>query len=899
MRRRLAHVQTHLCAIVLPCAAPDHEVKFDEAFRGEVGAHSDGPRGAAGGGARGLGGGQAAEPVDLDVLFIGAHPDDEAFGLAVYGAWAEERGVRTGVVTITRGEGGGNAVGSGGGPAARPAARGGGAARGRPGRHRNVFYLDEVDFYYTVSAPLTREVWDDRDTLARVVRVVRATRPDMIVTMDPSPTPGNHGHHQLAARLAVEAYEAAADPSPSAADHGRGARAVARQAPVPQTARRASTATRRAGVRDDASRRRSRTDETFGLWARQRAAPRRDVGADRARGAARVRLAGLGRLPGRARRTRRRIGCDRFTQIAARVPYGAAQHGPRRDARGRARRGARAACRWAPSCAITPAASTSRRAETVALTVRARGPRRLGRGARAAATCRRGWTGAAAARARPARVRTATPRPRCASVSRRVRPGPRPDPRHAARGRPDGHAARRWCGSCPPVRGTLEPLPQVADFGAWTAAARVPQLDGLVNPVASLGVGRDAARCGSTCATPGRSANAGTVALRLPAGFAADALSKPFDAHPARRPRVGDLRRSRTPTRRCETSMQGGDYAFDIVTTADGAADDRAGGAQPRAGHHRPAGRRGAGGRRRRGRPGSTRGAPRSTCPACGRGTSPRRGGRVGQREARPGRADALYVLVDVTDDVLGTVLPAIRRQAPLADGLRRGRDRSARRRGEHLHDVQGRRLPDHPRGRPGGLPRRRQPPGPGRADRAGLRGRLARAPSPTAATRSSCGSRSPCCPPRCGPGRPGLNVFIYDSDTQDKTGQTRLGWSTWGGVQGDPYRWGRATLDGLHAAARVPAEPTSRCSRARRRCSVDSPQSIAQAARATASPWRAGRRPSDQISIGGGRGSWRGDALVVRLRAERPRDRARVRDRRGRARRSARRWSRSRAPGW
>src|SRR3712207_8399756 len=42
-------------------------------------------------------------------LFVGAHPDDEAFGLSTYGQWNEEAGVEVGVVTITRGEGGGNA----------------------------------------------------------------------------------------------------------------------------------------------------------------------------------------------------------------------------------------------------------------------------------------------------------------------------------------------------------------------------------------------------------------------------------------------------------------------------------------------------------------------------------------------------------------------------------------------------------------------------------------------------------------------------------------------------------------------------------------------------------------------------------------------------------------------
>jgi hypothetical protein len=78
-------------------------------------------------------------------------------------------------------------------------------------------------------------------------------------------------------------------------------------------------------------------------------------------------------------------------------------------------------------------------------------------------------------------------------------------------------------------------------------------------------------------------------------------------------------------------------------------------------------------------------------------------------------------------------------------------------------------------------------------------------------------------------PRRNGFNVFIYDSDTKDKTGQTRLGWSTWEGVQGDPYRWGHAFLRGYQPPARgldepiIPGEATQ---------SLHSPQSILQAAR-------------------------------------------------------------------
>ncbi|WP_344841462.1 hypothetical protein, partial [Nonomuraea dietziae] len=49
---------------------------------------------------------------------------------------------------------------------------------------REVFNLDDVDFYYTVSAPLTDTVWGG-DTLEKVVRIVRQTRPEILLTMDP------------------------------------------------------------------------------------------------------------------------------------------------------------------------------------------------------------------------------------------------------------------------------------------------------------------------------------------------------------------------------------------------------------------------------------------------------------------------------------------------------------------------------------------------------------------------------------------------------------------------------------------------------------------------------------------------------------------------------------------
>ena len=154
----------------------------------------------------------AGSPADLDAIFIGAHPDDEAGTLSTFGQWGADHDVRTGVITITRGEGGGNAVGPEEGPAL-------GLIREREERDAvakagitDVYNLDEVDFYYTVSEPLTAQVWNHDDALGKVVRILRQTRPEVVVTMNPAPSPGQHGNHQESARLAIEAYEAAGDP---------------------------------------------------------------------------------------------------------------------------------------------------------------------------------------------------------------------------------------------------------------------------------------------------------------------------------------------------------------------------------------------------------------------------------------------------------------------------------------------------------------------------------------------------------------------------------------------------------------------------------------------------------------------------------------------------------------
>ncbi|MFM7555226.1 MAG: PIG-L deacetylase family protein, partial [Verrucomicrobiota bacterium] len=157
--------------------------------------------------------GSGAERLKVDLLGIFAHPDDETGVAATIARLALGSGRTVAPVYCTRGGGGGNMVGTQSGPALgllreielRDALRQLGV--------RQVHFLDKADFAYTESLSVTLERWGHEDTLGRMVRVIRALRPEVMVTMNPAPSPGQHGNHQAAGWLATEAFEAAADPA--------------------------------------------------------------------------------------------------------------------------------------------------------------------------------------------------------------------------------------------------------------------------------------------------------------------------------------------------------------------------------------------------------------------------------------------------------------------------------------------------------------------------------------------------------------------------------------------------------------------------------------------------------------------------------------------------------------
>ena len=154
------------------------------------------------------------------VLYVTAHPDDEMNGVLV--RLSRGLGLRTALLTVTRGEGGQNAIG----PELFDAL---GVLRTGElmALHRydgaEQYFGRAYEFGFSFSVEETFAKWGREETLGDVVRVVRAFRPDVILTL-PLAGEGGGQHHQAVGRLAREAFRAAADPSRFAELGGAGLR---------------------------------------------------------------------------------------------------------------------------------------------------------------------------------------------------------------------------------------------------------------------------------------------------------------------------------------------------------------------------------------------------------------------------------------------------------------------------------------------------------------------------------------------------------------------------------------------------------------------------------------------------------------------------------------------------
>jgi LmbE family N-acetylglucosaminyl deacetylase len=152
------------------------------------------------------------ERYKADILLVVAHPDDEG-AATPYLARALDEHKRIAVVFGTRGSSGANEAG-----AEQAAALG--AIREIEARNAlttlaitNVWFLGAKD---TASQNVLQSLanWDHGASLEQLVRLVRLTRPEVILTFLPGTFIGeDHGDHQASGLLATEAFDLAGDPA--------------------------------------------------------------------------------------------------------------------------------------------------------------------------------------------------------------------------------------------------------------------------------------------------------------------------------------------------------------------------------------------------------------------------------------------------------------------------------------------------------------------------------------------------------------------------------------------------------------------------------------------------------------------------------------------------------------
>jgi LmbE family N-acetylglucosaminyl deacetylase len=786
--------------------------------------------------------------VDLDVLFIGAHPDDEASGLSTYGQWTEYDDVRTGVITITRGEGGGNAVGTEEGPALgliREAEER--RAVGRAGV-RNIYNHDFVDFWFNLSAPLTEELWDRNELLERIVRVVRYTRPEVIVTMNPGI---NHGHHQLAAWLAVEAYHAAARAtafSGQISDEGLAPWRVGRIFTTRAPGERTNGPDCARGFQPAEP-----TDVVYGVWSGRSSDRHGKTWAAVERDSQREYATQGWHVFPDVPTDPNQLGCDYFTLIDGRVPFTLGNAEPTAMLEGTLFP-ARGGLPLGTELFLTTERFRLTGGEPLSVTAHARnGGRRALRAAVVELDAPNGWSVSPAER----RLGTLPPgRERLASFT--VSPPEGADPGRVPlsatlRSRGKSGTTQRPIEVVPAVQGRAELHPDVARFREWTRQAGAEQVDTLIRARLALGSGESRTVRVDLVNNSDR-VQSGTVSLELPPGFAAEPAQVSYSGlEPGAASAVSFDVTNTDAT--LPTGDPGGDYLFTIRTTSDAGASeevaalnlvpvttvpqvesapalDGAAGAGEYPGLALDAGRLWEGD------------APSS--PEDASGTA-----RLSWHD------DALYVLVEVRDDVLGAVLTP-------EDAKRHWRTDSV----ELTLDPRGNSRDTSTTFKVGLFavtddPAHGNPPA-GYRDADNHQGPIAvTAPGMQLASTVSAPyagytieARIPLSdvPAAVDSERMRFNVLIYDSDTQDRTGQTRLAWSPWGAVQASPYLWGAAKLSGYvppPGRSTDPREPVIPLDVAR---SVESPQSILQSSK-------------DRVPLAGARAAPRGDRAWITSR--------------------------------
>src|SRR5438067_1493359 len=143
-------------------------------------------------------------------MYVAAHPDDDNTALIAY--LANDRLLRTAYLSMTRGDGGQNLIGD-----EKSELLGVLRTQELLDSRRidggEQFFTRAIDFGFSKGPAETLQIWGHDTIVADVVWNIRRFQPDVIVTRFPTTGEGGHGHHTASAILAVEAFNAAGDPT--------------------------------------------------------------------------------------------------------------------------------------------------------------------------------------------------------------------------------------------------------------------------------------------------------------------------------------------------------------------------------------------------------------------------------------------------------------------------------------------------------------------------------------------------------------------------------------------------------------------------------------------------------------------------------------------------------------
>lgn len=159
-------------------------------------------------GANGLGQLLKRLPTTKSVMMIGAHPDDEDSALLALLARGEN--ARTAYLSLTRGDGGQNIIGS-------ELFESLGIIRteellqARRLDGAQQFFTRAFDFGFTKTLEETKQKWDERVVLCDVVQAIRKFRPLVVISRFSGTIADGHGQHQYSGYISPLAVRAAAD----------------------------------------------------------------------------------------------------------------------------------------------------------------------------------------------------------------------------------------------------------------------------------------------------------------------------------------------------------------------------------------------------------------------------------------------------------------------------------------------------------------------------------------------------------------------------------------------------------------------------------------------------------------------------------------------------------------